>query len=77
LQKAFDSFMIAFQKASVDIIINKTKFTPSFIKSKVDEAIKQIINGNMQETLNESVAKSVSSIFKRYSDFFVPEKIEP
>jgi hypothetical protein len=77
LQKAFNSFLIAFQDATVDIIINKTKFTPTYIKSKVDEAIKEVIKGNMVETLNDSVSKQVSSIFKRYSDFFVPEKIEP
>jgi len=77
LQKAFDSFMVAFDKTTVDIIITKTKFTPAFIKSKVDEAIKEIISGDMVSTLNNSVAKSVSSIFKKYSDFFVAEKIEP
>ena len=77
LQKAFDSFMVAFDKTTVDIIIAKTKFTPAFIKSKVDEAIKEIISGDMVSTLNDSVANSVSSIFKKYSDFFVAEKIEP
>jgi len=77
LEKAFNSFLIAFQDATVDIIINKTRFTPSYIRSKVDEAIKEVIKGNMVQTLNDSVANQVSSIFKRYSDFFVPEKIEP
>jgi cobaltochelatase CobS len=77
LQKAFDSFMVAYDKSTVDIIINKTKFTPAFIKGKVDEAIKEIVNNNMIATLNDSVANSVSSLFKRYSDFFVAEKIEP
>jgi len=77
LQKAFDSFLVAFDKTTVDIIITKSKFTPAFIKSKVDETIKEIINGNMVSTLNDSVANSVSSIFKKYSDFFVAEKIEP
>lgn len=77
LQKAFDSFLVAFDKTTVDIILTKSKFTPAFIKSKVDETIKEIINGNMVSTLNDSVANSVSSIFKKYSDFFVAEKIEP
>jgi len=77
LQKAFDSFMVAFQKDTVDIIINKTKFTPDFIKSKVDECINEIIKGNMRETLNDSVAQMTSSIFKRYDDFFAPETVNP
>lgn len=77
LQKAFDSFMVAFQSDTVDIIINKTKFTPSYIKSKVDDAIAEIIAGKMRETLNDSVAQMTSTIFKRYEDFFAPETINP
>jgi cobaltochelatase CobS len=77
LQKAFDSFMVAFQDTTVDIIINATQFTPAFIESKVQECIDLVINGDMINTLNDSVAKQTSSIFKTYSDFFVPEKFEP
>jgi hypothetical protein len=77
LQKALDSFMVAFQSDTVKTIIQKTKFTPAYVESKVNEAIKEILNGNMTETLNDSVAKMANSIFKRYEDFFAPETVEP
>ena len=77
LQKAFDSFMVAFDSSTVDLIIRATQFTPAFIENKVQECIDLIIKGDMINTLNDSVAKQTSSIFKTYSDFFVPEKFEP
>jgi len=77
LQKAFDSFLIAFNEESVRTIIQRSGFTPQFIKSKVDATINEIIKGNMIETLNENVASRVSTIFKKYQDFFVAETVQP
>lgn len=77
LQKAFDSFLVAFDSTTADLIIRTTQFTPAFIESKVQECIDLIIKGDMILTLNESVAKQTSSIFKKYADFFAPETFEP
>jgi hypothetical protein len=76
LVKAFDSFLVAFNDETKNTIINKTKFTTSYIQSKVDEAIKKIIDGKMIETLNDKVASSVSSLFKKYQDLFVAETVQ-
>jgi cobaltochelatase CobS len=84
LQKALDSFMVAFSDSTVETLINKTKFTKSYVKSLVDGCIENIIKGNIQQTLNPSVASATSSIFKKYQDFFktnedfnVPDMVQP
>lgn len=76
LQKAFDSFLVAFNDETKNTIIQKTSFTPTYIETKVKDCIEKVIDNKMIETLNPIVANDVSSLFQRYQDFFVPETIE-
>lgn len=76
LYKAFQSFLVAYSKTSVDTIISKTGFTEKYIENKVKQCVEDISKGQIVKTLVEPLAKKASDIYKRYEDLFAAETIE-
>lgn len=76
LYKAFQSFLVAFSKTSVDTIISKTGFTEKYFENKVKQCVESISKGQIVKTLVEPLAKNATDIYKRYEDLFAAETIE-
>jgi cobaltochelatase CobS len=77
LEIAFNSFLVAFDESGKNTILTATKYTPAFIKMKVEETIKKIIDKNLSATLTPLVAKTASDIIGRYENFLVADTFVP
>jgi cobaltochelatase CobS len=82
LEIAFRSFLIAFPEQTKETILNITKFTPDFIKLKVQENINLILSGSQgfSDSLTPLVKSEAAPIYDKYkdmlvADFFVPQSI--
>jgi cobaltochelatase CobS len=82
LDIAFKSFLVAFPDQTKETILNISKFTPEFIKLKVQENINLILSGSQgfTDSLTKLVKEQAAPIYDKYkdmfvADFFVPETI--
>jgi cobaltochelatase CobS len=74
LDKAFDSFMIAFNNDATQAnIIKNTGLTTAFIQKEVSGCIKKVIDGKIVQTLTSVVAANASTQLEKYKQLFVAD----
>jgi hypothetical protein len=74
LDKAFNSFMVAFNNdATQENIIKNTGLTSSFIDREVSGCIKKVIDGKILEVLTPIVAVNAAPQLEKYKQLFVAD----
>jgi hypothetical protein len=74
LDKAFDSFMIAFNNDATQAnIIKNTGLTTAFIQKEVSGCIKKVIDGKIVQTLTSVVSENASTQLEKYKQLFVAD----
>jgi hypothetical protein len=72
LYKAFESYLVAFNRASRGTIVQNTGFTETYVKSRVKDTINKIVQGKLVETLVDDLKQYSSDILGTYEDLLVP-----
>ena len=76
LQKAFESFLYAYNKDTQENIITNTGLSKEHIKREADKCIDAVLAGNFVSQLTPEIAADAGNLYKFYEDMFVPEVLE-